>query len=110
MVTDFEELVALCDEELRHREYESKYYVRITEQWDCLRKWLNEKNISEFNQEIGNCYCDEMFGTHLMPRRSPAKYREKLRAVPAIIIRFISMQRKQNRKASRQLRKTETVL
>ena len=36
MVTDFEELVVLCDEELRHREYESKYYVRITEQWDCL--------------------------------------------------------------------------
>ena len=105
MVTDFEELVALCDEELRHREYESNYYVRITEQLDCLRKWLNEKNISEFNQEIGNCYCDEMFGTHLMPRRSPAKFREKLRAVPAIIIRFISMQRKQNRKGSRQLRK-----
>lgn len=52
MVTDFEELVALCDEELRHRKYESKYYVRITEQWDCLRKRLNEKNISEFNQEI----------------------------------------------------------
>ena len=60
MVTNFEELVSLCDEELRHREYESKYYVRITEQWDCLRKWLSEKNIQEFNEEIGNRYCDEM--------------------------------------------------
>ena len=85
MVTDFEELVALCDEELRHREYESNYYVRITDQWDCLRKWLSKKKISEFNEEIGNCYCDEMFGTHLMPRRSPAKFREKLRAIRMLI-------------------------
>ena len=85
MVTNFEELVSLCDEELRHREYESKYYVRITEQWDCLRKWLSEKNIQEFNEEIGNRYCDEMFGTHLMPRRSPARFREKLRAIRMLI-------------------------
>ena len=85
MVTDFEELVALCDEELRHREYESNYYERITDQWDCLRKWLINKKISEFNEEIGNCYCDEMFGTHLMPRRAPANFREKLRAIRMLI-------------------------
>lgn len=85
MVTEFEELVALCDEELRHREYESKYYFRITEQWDCLRKWLFENGITEFNEDIGNRYCDEMFGTHLMPRRSPAGFREKLRAVRMLI-------------------------
>ena len=30
MVTNFEELVALCDEELQHREYESNYYVTKT--------------------------------------------------------------------------------
>lgn len=85
MVTNFEELVALCDEELRHREYESNYYVRITEQWNCLRKWLREKEISEFSEEIGNKYCDEMFGTHLMPHRAPAAFREKLRAVRMLI-------------------------
>ena len=75
MVTDFEELVALCDEELRHREYESNYYARITGQWDCLRKWLNEKNISEFNEGIGNRYCDEVFGIlcHGDHRRSLGK-------------------------------------
>lgn len=85
MVTDFEELVALCDEELKHREYESKYYLRITSQWDALREWLKNKEISEFSEEIGNRYCDEMFGTHLMPRRSPASFREKLRAVRMLI-------------------------
>lgn len=85
MVTDFEKLVSLCDEELQHREYESKYYFRILEQWDCLRKWLSERNITEFSEEIGNRYCDETFGTHLMPRCSPASFREKMRAVRMLI-------------------------
>ena len=85
MVTDFEKLVSLCDEELRHREYESQYYFRITKQWDCLRKWLNANKINEFNEDVGNAYCDEVFGTHLMPQRSPAKFREKLRAIRMLI-------------------------
>lgn len=85
MVTDFEKLVALCDEELRHREYESNYYDRIVKQWDSLRNWLREKGISEFNEAVGNSYCDERFGTHLMPRRSPASFREKLRAIRMLI-------------------------
>ncbi|MCD7982019.1 MAG: tyrosine-type recombinase/integrase [Clostridiales bacterium] len=85
MVTDFEELVLLCDEELRHREYESCYYVRITRQWDCLREWLSQKEITEFNEDIGNSYCDEIFGTHLMPKRPPVKLRENLRAVRMLI-------------------------
>ena len=80
MVTDFEELVTLCDEELQHREYESNYYFRIKKQWDCLRKWMLENNLTEFNEEIGNRYCDEVFGTHLMPRGAKSCFREKLRA------------------------------
>lgn len=85
MVTDFEELVFLCDEELRHREYESNYYVRITQQWSALREWLNSQGISEFNEAVGKRYCDEMFGTHLMPKRSPAHFSEKLRAIRMLI-------------------------
>ena len=85
MVTNFEELVALCDEELQHREYESNYYVRITAQWNALREWLKSKEISEFSEAIGKQYCDEIFGTHLMPKRAPAHFREKLRAVRMLI-------------------------
>lgn len=85
MVTNFEELVLLCDEELRHREYESNYYVRITEQWNALRVWMKNKGYTEFSEVIGNAYCDEIFGTHLMPRRAPARFREKLRAVRMLI-------------------------
>lgn len=85
MVTNFEELVALCDEELRHREYESNYYVRITAQWNALREWLKNKDISEFSEAIGNQYCDEMFGTHLMPKCASTHFREKLRAIRMLI-------------------------
>lgn len=85
MVTDFEELVTLCDKELQHREYESNYYFRIKKQWDCLRKWMLENNLTEFNEEIGNRYCDEVFGTHLMPRGAKSCFREKLRAIRMLI-------------------------
>lgn len=85
MVTNIEKLVALCDEELRHREYEPRYYAKITRQWDCLREWLKEKGTPEFSEIVGNNYCDEVFGTHLMPRRAPKKLREKLRAVRMLV-------------------------
>ena len=41
MAIDFEELVALCDEELQHREYCSDYYNRIMVSWNTLRLWMN---------------------------------------------------------------------
>ena len=85
MVTDFEKLITLCDEELQHREYESNYYFRIKKQWDCLRKWMLENNLTVFNEEIGKRYCDEVFGTHLMPRGAKANFREKLRAIRMLI-------------------------
>lgn len=85
MVTKFEELVALCDEELRHREYSDKYYGRIVKQWCKLREWLEKNNISEFNEAVGINYCDEMLGTHLMLSNMPVSLREKLRAVRMLI-------------------------
>lgn len=85
MVMDFEELVALCDMELKHREYRSDYYVRMVEQWDSLRQWMRKNSLSEFNEEIGKRYCDESFGTHLMPHRPPVSFSEKLRAIRMLI-------------------------
>ncbi|WP_010243312.1 site-specific integrase [Acetivibrio cellulolyticus] len=85
MAMDFEELVALCDEELSHREYTTKYYERIKQNWDSLRKWMRSNHLNDFDEATGNRYCDEEFGTHLMPVRSPASFREKLRSVRMLI-------------------------
>ena len=85
MVTNFEELISLCDEELRHREYGLDYYARITNEWDSLRNWMLSNGIPEFHKEVGNRYCNEMFGTHLTPAKAPASLREKIRAVRMLI-------------------------
>lgn len=85
MITDFEELVKFCDDELIQREYDSKYYDRIKDQWKELRQWLQRKGINEFSEDIGKEYCLDVFGTYLMPRCPPVRLREKLRSIRMLI-------------------------
>lgn len=85
MVRNFEALVSLCDEELRHREYAGHYYDRLTSLWNELRLWLSEHDITEFSEEVGNRYLEEVYGTHLLPKKSSAKIREGFRAIRMLI-------------------------
>ena len=85
MVKSFEALVALCDEELRHREYMGSYYARILSHWEKLRTWLDEKGIKEFNEGVGNQYLESIYGTHLLPPKSSVAIREGFRAVRMLI-------------------------
>ena len=85
MVKDFEILVSLCDEELRHREYLGDYYARLIEHWDKLRIWMAANGLTEFSEEVGNKYLKEVYGTHLLPIKSPIKVREGFRAVRMLI-------------------------
>ncbi len=85
MVKDFETLVALCDEELRHREYLGSYYARILSYWDKLRLWLKEQEITEFSEKVGNRYLEDVYGTYLLPVKSTVKIREGFRAIRMLI-------------------------
>ena len=85
MVKSFEALVSLCDEELRHREYLGSYYARILSHWEKLRIWLDEQGVKEFNEEFGNQYLESVYGTHLLPPKSPVAIREGFRAVRMLI-------------------------
>ena len=85
MVKNFETLVSLCDEELRHREYLGSYYVRLVTHWDKLRAWLADQEITEFSEEVGNKYLEAVYGTHLLPVKSPVKTREGFRAIRMLI-------------------------
>ena len=85
MVKSFETLVSLCDEELRHREYMGSYYARILSYWEQLRIWLGEHGITEFSEEVGNQYLESVYGTHLLPPKSPMAIREGFRAVRMLI-------------------------
>lgn len=85
MVKNFETLVGLCDEELCHREYLGSYYARILSYWDKLRRWLGEQGSTEFSEDIGNKYLESIYGTHLLPPKSPMAVREGFRAVRMLI-------------------------
>ncbi len=85
MVKNFETLVALCEEELRHREYIGSYYARLISYWDELRSWMDRQGITEFDEDVGNRYLDEIFGTHLLPEKSKVRVRKRFRAVRMLI-------------------------
>ena len=85
MVKSFDTLVSYCDEELRHREYLGSYYSRIISHWEKLRVWLDERGITEFSEEVGNRYLESVYGTHLLPPKSPMAIREGIRAVRMLI-------------------------
>lgn len=85
MVKNFEALVSLCDEELRHREYLGFYYARLISCWEKIQTWLAEQNLTEFSEEVGNKYLEEIYGTHLLPLKSSVEIREVFRAVRMLI-------------------------
>ena len=85
MVKNFELLVSLCDEELRHREYAGNYYDRLSSHWNQLRSWLSQHNITEFSEEVGNRYLEDIYGTHLLQAKSSVKIREGFRAIRKLI-------------------------
>ena len=85
MVKSFNTLVALCDEELRQREYHGAYYARLVAYWDKMRVWLADQKITEFSEEVGNRYLDHVYGTHLLPEKSSVKIREGFRAIRMLI-------------------------
>lgn len=61
MVEIFETLVALCDEELCHREYLGSYYARLIAHQDKLRTWMKGKELKEFSEEIGDKYLESVY-------------------------------------------------
>lgn len=85
MVKNFEKLVLLCNEELIHREYKTDYCIKIREEWNKLRHWLQNKKITEFSEELGKEYCDETFGTHLMLKHPTPKLKIRFRAIRMLI-------------------------
>ena len=85
MITDFQTLLSLCDEELNHREYAAIHHGKITAAWENLTKWMGSNNYSDFLEEIGFRFCDEILGTHLFSSRLTPREQLQLRAVRMLI-------------------------
>ncbi|MBR1909557.1 MAG: tyrosine-type recombinase/integrase, partial [Lachnospiraceae bacterium] len=53
--------------------------------WEKLRYWMEQQGHTEFSEEVGNQYLETMYGTHLLPVKSPVQIREGFRAVRMLI-------------------------
>lgn len=85
MITTIKDLVDICTSELQIREYRDEYAADICAQWDSLMKWMNHKQYSDFNENIGLQYCDETVGTHLTGKELPYRSKLILRAIHMLI-------------------------
>ena len=87
MITDFSTLLRYCDDEL----YTVKdITVKTKNSWDSLSEWMGKNNYTEFNQEIGYTYCNEVFGSHLRQVDMDVKNREKLRTIRILMVWIIT--------------------
>ena len=81
MITDFNELVRLCREEISDREYDLKFQGDLITEWDAVSTWMCSKGYSEFSETIGYQYCDEQIGSHLITEGMTWRDKRRLRAV-----------------------------
>ncbi len=85
MITDIKQLILLCRTELDIRDYSEDYKTRISHAWDSLVEWMEQQEISNFNESIGNDFCDAKIGTHLSKEYFKKSQRIYLRATRMII-------------------------
>jgi integrase/recombinase XerD len=81
MITSFETLVSLCEDELNSREYAAVHHGRIKAEWENLNNWMKLHNYTDFSESIGFQYCDETLGTHIFVDRLTRSEQIRLRAV-----------------------------
>ena len=60
MITDIQQLINACEQELHDREYHAHHADFITNEWKGISQWCQKKNYTEFSQDIGFQYCDEI--------------------------------------------------
>lgn len=81
MVTDFNTLIYLCEDELNNREYAAVHHGKIKAEWENLTNWMTLHNYKDFSESIGFQYCDETLGTHIFVGRLTQSEQIRLRAV-----------------------------
>lgn len=85
MITNFKDLLAEVDKEVRNREICSSSYICKSAQWEQLSKWMDEHGYINFNEDIGAQYCKETFGTYICLPGMSKKTIRQLRAIRMII-------------------------
>lgn len=85
MITDIQQLINACEQELHDREYHAHHADFITNEWKGISQWCQKKNYTEFSQDIGFQYCDEMIGAHIITKGMTHKQKLQLRAARMLV-------------------------
>lgn len=85
MITDIQQLINACKQELHDREYHAHHACIITNEWKAISQWCQKKNYSEFSQDIGFQYCDETIGAHIITNGMTHKQKLRLRAARMLV-------------------------
>jgi site-specific recombinase XerD len=81
IITQIDELISNCDQEITMREYSSYHQKIIREGWEELRCWMAGRANDEFTEELANMYCVEIFGSLQNYDHLSNKQKQKYRSV-----------------------------
>ncbi len=85
MITDLEQLIDACKQELHDREYHAHHADALAKEWDIVRQWFARQEAVEFNQASAYQYCDDEIGSHIIVDGMTSKQKKRLRAVRMLV-------------------------
>lgn len=85
MISDINELINLCKQEIKYREYSPVYCEWLINTWESVKKWMEVNDINNFNEIVANQYCDEIIGGHLISAKMSGINKKILRALRMLV-------------------------
>ena len=85
MITDVNELIRECSDELMDRQYKPDYARLLTEHWKSISQWMEANSITVFSARVADRYCDLHIGSHILTDEMDLKTKQHLRAVRMLV-------------------------
>ena len=85
MITDLNELIRLCKDELHDREYHAHHASILTSEWEAVSQWFQKCGIHLFDRSSAFAYCDEVIGSHIITDGMSFSQKKRLRAVRMLL-------------------------
>ena len=85
MITDVNELIRVCVEELVDRQYKPDYIRLLTEHWNTLSQWMEANSLTVFSSTTAERYCDLHIGSHILTDGMGLKAKQHLRAIRMLV-------------------------
>ena len=85
MITDVNELIRECSDELVDRQYKPDYARLLTEHWKSLSQWMEANSLTVFSATVADQYCDLHIGSHILTDGMDLKTKQHLRAVRMLV-------------------------